>query len=64
MEQGLQRATLVARLNAQAEISGTYTVLVSDSSPSGTGSYQLQLAKVPGSFTVTSQIAVTLVRMF
>ena len=44
--------TLVARLNAQAEISGTYTVLVSDSSPSGTGSYQLQLAKVPGGFTV------------
>jgi hypothetical protein len=43
---------LVARLNHQAEFSGAYTVLISDSSPGGTGSYQLLLARVPASFVV------------
>ncbi len=40
--------TLVARVDAQAETTGTYTVMVSDSSPSGTGTYQLQLVRVAG----------------
>ncbi len=42
----------VARLDAQAAVSGTYTVLVSDFNQSGTGTYQLHLGKVPGAFVV------------
>jgi hypothetical protein len=42
----------VARLDAQAYLDGTYTVLVSDLNQSGTGSYQLHLGKVSGEFTV------------
>ncbi|HYT59746.1 MAG TPA: hypothetical protein VEL06_06220, partial [Haliangiales bacterium] len=41
-----------ARLDVQADASGTYTVLVSDANESGTGSYRLYLAHVPGSFFV------------
>ncbi len=43
---------LVARVDAQASLSGTYTVAVSDLSTSGNGTYQLHLAKAPGDFVV------------
>jgi hypothetical protein len=46
---GLDSGGVAARLDAQAGTSGTYTVLVSDFNQSGTGSYELHLAQVPGS---------------
>src|ERR1039458_3600057 len=41
-----------ARVNIQAEVSGTYRVLVSAQSPGGSGGYQLQLAQMPEPFMV------------
>src|SRR5262249_22012526 len=49
---GADSGGTAARLDVQAESSGTFTVLVSALSPDGSGSYQLQLAHVPGTFTV------------
>ena len=45
-------AGVVARLDAQSGITGTYTVLVSDANQTGTGGYQLQLAHLPGTFII------------
>lgn len=42
----------MARLDAQAHVGGTYTVLVSDFNQIGTGTYQLHLARVPAAFSV------------
>ena len=44
--------SLVARLDLQADLSGAYTVLISDLSGSGTGSYELHLAQLPGELVV------------
>ena len=49
---GTNSDAVVARLDVQAETSGTYTVLVSAQSPDANGGYQLQLAQVPESFVV------------
>jgi hypothetical protein len=49
---GVDSGNLAARVDAQIETGGTYTVLVSARIPDGTGNYQLQLAQVPGSFVV------------
>ena len=49
---GVQSGALAARLDIQAAVTGTYTVVVSDASRTGTGTYRLRLAQVPGAFTV------------
>src|SRR5207247_1892254 len=53
---GVGSGGTAARLDLQADANGSYTVLVSDANQSanqsGPGSYQLQLAQVPGSFVV------------
>ena len=49
---GADPGGVAARLDAQAAAAGTYTVLVSDAAQTGSGTYQLQLAQVPGVFTV------------
>jgi hypothetical protein len=49
---GINSGSVAARLDAQAAVSGNYTVLVSDATQSGTGSYRLRLAQVPGVFSV------------
>lgn len=43
---------LAARVDLQATLTGTYTVLISAQSPAASGTYQLQLAQVPGSFVI------------
>src|SRR5262249_6226439 len=42
----------VARVDVQAPVSGSYTVLISDVNATGAGGYELHLAQVPESFTV------------
>jgi len=49
---GADHGVVAARLDSQAPVAGTYTVLVSDALQTGSGTYQLQLAQVPGAFTV------------
>jgi predicted RNA-binding protein with TRAM domain len=41
-------------MDLQAELSGTYTVLVGDLNGTGSGTYQLNLAQVPGAFEVAA----------
>lgn len=52
--QGAASGNVGARLDLQAETTGTYMVLASDAFQAGTGSFQLQLAQVPEAFTVGS----------
>ncbi|PYI85800.1 MAG: peptidase, partial [Verrucomicrobia bacterium] len=49
---GVKSGGVAARLDIQASVSGTYSVVVSDANRSGTGTYRLRLAQVPTSFTV------------
>ena len=49
---GVQSGGLAARLDIQAAVSGTYSVVVSDANRSGTGTYRLRLGQVPGPFIV------------
>jgi hypothetical protein len=51
---GVKSGGVAARLDVQAYVSGTYTVAVSDANGAGAGSYGLQLAHVPGAFSVPS----------
>ena len=51
---GAASGTTAARLDLQADLSGTYTVSVTDSQQTGNGNYQLQLAQVPESFIVSA----------
>ncbi len=50
--QGVDEGTVAARLDLQAESTGTYTVLASDEFQTGSGNFQLQLAAIPQVFTV------------
>lgn len=52
--QGAASGNVGARLDLQAESSGTYIVLASDAFQAGAGSFQLQLAQIPEAFTVGS----------
>lgn len=45
---GISSGAVAARIDAQARVNGTYTVLVRDMEGSGAGTYQLQLARLPG----------------
>jgi len=49
---GAASGITAARLDLQADVSGIYTVTVSDAQQTGSGNYQIQLAQVPESFTV------------
>src|SRR5439155_478355 len=49
---GIKSGGVAARLDIQANVSGTYTVAVSDANRTGTGTYGLQLAQIPRAFTV------------
>jgi len=50
--QGAAAGTVGARLDLQAESTGVYTVLASDSFQTGAGSFQIQLAQIPEPFSV------------
>jgi len=43
---------LAARVDIQAHVTGTFTAVVRDFNQTGTGTYRLRLAKVPGAFIV------------
>ena len=49
---GVDSGGAVARVDVRAEVTGTYSVLVSDATRAGTGTYELRLAQVPGDFVV------------
>lgn len=49
---GTRSGGVAARLDLQATETGGYSVVVKDTTSSGTGTYQLQLAQVPGAFTL------------
>jgi hypothetical protein len=49
---GAASGITAARLDLQADVSGGYTVTVTDAQQTGNGNYQIQLAQVPESFTV------------
>jgi hypothetical protein len=51
---GVKSAGVAARLDIQANVSGAYTVAVSDANGAGAGNYGLQLSQIPGAFTVPS----------
>ena len=51
---GAASGTTAARLDLQADLSGTYTVSVTDAQQTGSGNYQLRLAQVPESFIVST----------
>lgn len=51
---GAASGITAARLDLQADLTGTYTVTVSDAQQTGNGNYQLQLAQVPESFFVST----------
>jgi hypothetical protein len=50
---GAASGITAARLDLQADVSGIYTVTVTDAQQTGNGNYQIQLAQVPESFTVS-----------
>ncbi|MCX6924686.1 MAG: hypothetical protein NT154_15955, partial [Verrucomicrobia bacterium] len=52
--QGTKSGGVAARLDVQAEFTGTYTVNVMDANRTGSGTYRLRLAQVPLAFTVPS----------
>jgi predicted RNA-binding protein with TRAM domain len=49
---GFMSGSVTARLDLQVREGGTYSVLVTDANQTGTGTYRLRLAQVPGSFVV------------
>jgi len=49
---GVDSGGTAARLDAQAATTGTYTLLVSDLNRTGSGTYELRPAQIPGAFTV------------
>src|SRR5262245_29945513 len=51
-QMGASAGGVAARLDLQAHVSGTFTIAVSDQTRTGAGTYRLQLARVPGPFTV------------